>query len=494
MAETLGNILKNHGTAETKLAIYGIDDLDHSMKPVVNALNQLMNNQKTDLKAVFDINSGSRSESFVRDYDVEIENTQVRVVPLKDPLIYTYVPPSGLDGSPLVSNTSDYWIFGRPAWMDELKKAGALPVDGSQKPGERYLKDVFLFESTSKAEGIDKSQGAVRLPFFYQGSNKVLQSINSGIVKDSQARARIEIPHEGIMHNKFVVMTDSQHESSVWTGTTNLSRTCMGLEQNANMGVFIENNAIASTYRDEFNEMYEFDSSVTPKEVKLADTNHFPVGRFHLNKRPNTHRYFTFNDGTEARVHFSPTDDGEHRAIVPALLSAKAGDEIRVAMFGGTGVEIVRAFQIAAARGAKIKILVDGNTGMVAGSWARNSVANILDENPYLSAFPNSQGSIEIHTEKWRGYVHHKTASFTRVQSNGSKIAYQLIVGSQNWSSGGNDQNDENMLTIRNLNQTIKPIEEFNQMFDQKMWPASLPVTKKIAAQVIPVLTGDPVN
>ncbi|MES3038599.1 MAG: phospholipase D-like domain-containing protein, partial [Bdellovibrionota bacterium] len=65
---------------------------------------------------------------------------------------------------------------------------------------------------------------------------------------------------------------------------------------------------------------------------------------------------------------------------------------------------------------------------------------------------------------------HHKTASLTRKNSQGQKVAHTLIVGSQNWSTTGNDESDENMLTFRNRDKGIAAAEAFNKHFDEKIW------------------------
>jgi phosphatidylserine/phosphatidylglycerophosphate/cardiolipin synthase-like enzyme len=192
-------------------------------------------------------------------------------------------------------------------------------------------------------------------------------------------------------------------------------------------------------------------------------TSGFQAGKFHRNKRPNTKRYFKFGDGTELRVHFAPTDDGEHRSLVPLLLSAKAGDVIRISMFGSSGVELVRALQFAASRGARIQIILDKQQAGGLASWARAASGNLAEPNPYGSG----QGSLEFKLSTWEGKNHHKVATITR--ANG--VAEILVAGSQNWSVGGNDKNDENMLTIRNVKQGLAAARDFNTHFDTRLWP-----------------------
>ncbi|MGZ5280461.1 MAG: phospholipase D-like domain-containing protein, partial [Pseudobdellovibrionaceae bacterium] len=196
------------------------------------------------------------------------------------------------------------------------------------------------------------------------------------------------------------------------------------------------------------------------------------TGRFHKQKRPNTKRYFQFSDGHELRLHFSPTDDGEHRAILPMLWTAKAGDTIRISMFGSGGVEGVRALQAAAARGVKIQIVLDNVTGSGLYSWIKDSEGNFMEENPYAPGNQQVQDNIKVRLNNWPGLNHQKTATLTR--ANGR--VETLIVGSQNWSLSGNDTNDENMVTIRHKTQSVKAGEAFNENFDKFMYPLALSI------------------
>lgn len=295
----------------------------------------------------------------------------------------------------------------------------------------------------------------------YDGTPEIFENLNNG--KTTSARLENPISRD-IMHNKFFVFKKGSR-GFVWTGTTNVSRTCMGFEENANMSVIIDDSDIAQVFQTEFEEMYGTGTT---------------SGYFHKAKRPNTHRYFQFQDGHEVKIHFSPTDDGEHRSIIPFVLSAQKNDEIRISMFGTGGIELVRALQFAAAKGVKIRILLDRMTGFLPGSWANDkTIPNLYDVNPYL---PGSEKNLEMRFSTWSGLNHLKTATLTRAMPNGIKKVETLVVGSQNWSASGNDDNDENMLTIRNLNPQSQGLESgllFNNFFDKALWPNSKFIDEK---------------
>lgn len=297
-----------------------------------------------------------------------------------------------------------------------------------------------------------------------------LCDVLNGSRSNENARVRVEWPAAKIMHNKFFVF-EKGSTKTVWTGTANISKNCTGDETFANMSVYIRNREVAEAFLTEFDEMYNIDSGVSAP---------FPVGRFHQNKRPDTPRYFRFNDGTEMRVHFSPTDDGEHRVIIPLLRSAQRGDIIRVSMFGSGGSEYVRALQYAEAQGADVRVLVDRDTSFqISNSWiSRRAVVRLQDENPYLARASVGGGNLEVRHTDWLGgsMNHHKTATLTRRLSN-RRVAHTLIVGSQNWSVPGNDENDENMVSVRRIGRSLPAAEDFNRHFDRLLWPTGKTVS-----------------
>ena len=328
--------------------------------------------------------------------------------------------------------------------------------------------------------GNSQSGIGMHTTFQYDGTPDFIHVMNDGIKTQEESRVRIEWPTSHIMHNKFAVLENHQGIKSVWTGTANISNHCMGAEANSNMSVYIRNDYIAKAYLDEFNLMFNFDPSllVKSKLVKSSDEkNPAMTGRFHRNKYPVSNRFFKFNDGTNVRVHFAPTDDAEHRVILPMLLSAKSGDEIRISMFGGTGYEIVRAMQFAVAKGANVRIVFDSKLGHGLSSWIRDRVLNVFMKNPYIGrvGLPSGStpGSISVRSSTWKGKNHYKVGSLSRKLPNGEMRAEQIIVGSQNWSSGGNDNNDENLISIQNIRTDVPAAILFNNEFDNRLWVKS---------------------
>lgn len=410
VASTLAKSIRQYGTKGVSMALYGIDDIDDSLKSVYDAI-KTTTISGSDVRAVVD-RKGILSE-------------------VTSPLLFSYK-----------KSTLNNWIFSQ------------------------------------------NSEGKTNILFQYKETPSVFSFLNANATDDFSAKARLEYPDQGIMHNKFFVFDDGTN-LRVWSGTANVSETCMGTERNTNMSVLVHNRAIAESFLKEFSQMYEYIPQAvvdtSNKFVGIDGTPRVNAGRFHKNKRPVANRYFKFADNHEVRVHFSPTDDAEHRAILPMLLSARRGDDIRVAMFGGAGIELVRAFQYAASQGARVRIVFDRLTGAGRGSWIKSTEARLNQVNPFR---PSATHNVEIRLSTWNKLNHHKTATLTRTLPNGKTRAEVLIVGSQNWSSSGNDQNDENNLTIRNTATGVEAAEQFNEHFDRRLWPASaagvVPITEEV--------------
>lgn len=399
VAHELSNRIKKDGTRGLTIAMYGIDDVEKSMKPVYESILAAAKNPRVKVRAVVDVNLYNKNLT---------------------PWLYSYT-----------------------------------------RPEDALLKD-WIFNPNA-------------INFEYESNANLINELNQNLKTDQDARVRLEFPINDIMHNKFMVLEGRRNKKSVWTGTANISKTCMGEEKNSNMSVYIKNKFIAQAFLDEFNHMFNFDPNLKPKSAALTGT--LNVGRFHKNKIPVSKRLFHFEDGTFVKVYFAPTDDAEHRAILPMLLSADKDDVIRISMFGGTGFEIVRAMQFALAKGAHLKLLYDKQLGASMSSWINDKTLNLFMDNPYSTILNQAPGTLEVKTNSWVGMNHYKVGTLTKIDAEGKKIAEEIIIGSQNWSSSGNDSNDENLISITNSIDGVKAAEAFNEEFDNQLFPNGKLVT-----------------
>ncbi len=351
---------------------------------------------------------------------------------------------------------------------------GVFDVNGLFSKAKAYPYVFSVLKRASDGKGIfdDFDAKTTNLEFQYKDTPQLIKAINANAATDQDAAARLEWPGDrSIMHNKFFVFKKGG-KMSLWTGTANVADTCMGSERNSNAGLFLENQSLAGVFDEEFQEMFAYQAQPVSGKGRVVNAqggDGLTVGHFHADKTANTKRYFRFNDGVETAVHFAPTDDGEHRSILPALLSARAGDEVRVSMFGGSGLEFVRVFQYLQAKGVTVRLVTDNLTGSGKRGWLRDPCGNILDQNPYDA---NPTGTLVVRRSAKMKNNHQKIGTLTR-KTPGGMVPELAIIGSQNWTAPGNDGNDENMLSFRRLGGPLEPARLFNEHFDTRIWAAS---------------------
>lgn len=472
LAPALTKAISGYATAGMSMALYGIDDITSSMKSVYDTI--VATSARVPVRAVFDIEA-------MRTYDHLMAPDGPALMRRSQPIVFSYAQPVSNDPRTPAYDYQQHGLIGRPAWMGGLggiKKGTNISATSTAKDAfsQGDFKTLVAYSRTTSAGAQEDFSTAVRTKFQYGATATLLQQLNRGITKHDDARARIEWPAQNIMHNKFLIMDAADRSKAVWTGTANVARSCIGNEENSNMSIFIRNTAIASAFQGEFNEMWEHTQPVAAQNsdgtpfVNEAGQPTLMVGKFKIAKRPNTPRYFVFGDGTEVRVHFSPTDDAEHRVIIPMLLSAQLGDLIRISAFGGSGIEIVRAIQYALAKGASVRIVMDNQTGSGAGSWIKDTFVKLQDPNPFIALVNRGgkqAGQLQVRLSDWFGLNHMKIGSLTR-----GGFAQMLVIGSQNWTSGGNDENDENVVTIRNR-KGVAAAAAFNQHFDTMVFTSA---------------------
>ena len=452
VAKVLENKIKKIGTHSDKdalyMAIYGMDDIQKtennpgSLSGIYSAIIDRIT-AGTTVYGVFD-QSGPHELA-------------------TKPLIFSYVKPPAVD----------------------LKKWILSPLNNSDTQSKIPANDLTNMDFQYKS-----------------GTQGLVLKLSEKIKSDEKARGRIEWPDTDLMHNKFFIFKENK-KMSVWTGTANISRTCLGTERNSNLSVVIHNDEVAKSYLTEFNEMYEYKDAKLVKPdlgkvfIGLNKQKYFPRGKFHKAKLPNTKRYFNFLvDQTELRLYFSPTDDAEHRALLPMLLSARPGDQILISMFGGAGIEYARSLQWAASRGVDVQVIVDSPTACGTGSWAgRNGDSSLIEDNPYQK-ISTQYIPLQIHKndknkgETWK-QNHQKIGLLIRKKSDGTMSPEYFTFGSQNWSQNGNDKNDENLIILRKKDGPIKMASAFEDHFKNFLWPKSQNIPQTGCTEILLDIPAD---
>lgn len=214
-----------------------------------------------------------------------------------------------------------------------------------------------------------------------------------------------------IMHNKFFVFDNRK----VWTGSTNVSDSGTG-GYNANISAIIRSEEIATLYIDEFNQMYR-------------------EGKFHNTKSLRSD-LVKFNENNKVKLYFSPQTKVLTEKIIPLIDSAK--ETINVSVFFLTHKGVAGALIDAHRRGVEVRVIIDAS-----------GASNEYTKYQFLRI-----AGIPLKIENWGGKLHSKAAS---IDQN------ILILGSMNWTSAGENINDENTLIIHDS----KLVEEYDSFFNE---------------------------
>jgi len=220
---------------------------------------------------------------------------------------------------------------------------------------------------------------------------------------------------EGLMHNKFVVIDNSE----VWTGSTNF--TDSGAYDDNNNMIRIRSVKLAENFTKEFEEMFIDD--------KFGD-----------NTAAETPNPRVTIDGTPIDIYFSP-DDGVQVNFVELVENAQ--ESIYFMAFSFTADEIGNAVRARAADGVTV-------AGVMDTEQVNSNVGTEFD------AF--KQAGLDVYRDANPGQMHHK------VMIIDESI---VIFGSYNFTNSAETRNDETLLVIYNEDIAAQFIEEFQRVYGQ---------------------------
>ena len=217
------------------------------------------------------------------------------------------------------------------------------------------------------------------------------------IVPDQNKNGKVRT--STIMHDKFVTV-DGRY---LWTGSSNLSHTCMGSEYNANVSILVDSPEVAEIFGEEFRSMHQ---------EKL----------FGRDKAEGEGYNLKFSDGTDLSIYFSPQHDALHNGVIPLIEEAQKS--LDIGMFYLTDADVIDAIKDAAQRGVKVRLIYDA----------------VAAAHPSSHHLDLRASGVEVRVENWGGKMHMKAAVVDRKH---------VVIGSMNWTNAGNMSNDENTLVIR---------------------------------------------
>lgn len=220
----------------------------------------------------------------------------------------------------------------------------------------------------------------------------------------------VDDSRSGLMHNKFMIMD----ATTVWTGSMNY--TMNGTYRNNNNMLTLRSPEAVASYQLEFNEMFE------AQEFGSSRSN--PDG-------------VTFTqDGTDVQVLFSPEDEPV-TALVDAINNAQSS--IRFMTFSFTLDEVGQAVLNRANEGISVEGVFE-----VTGSRTQFS------ELPRLFC-----AGVPVLQDGNRYILHHKVFIIDKEL---------VLTGSFNISNSATENNDENMVIIRDADLAAQYLAEFERI------------------------------
>ena len=217
---------------------------------------------------------------------------------------------------------------------------------------------------------------------------------------------------EGLMHDKFVVIDNSE----VWTGSMNF--TDSGAYKDNNNLMRIRSVKMAQNYTREFEEMFT-DDQFGPDVV--AET---PYPRVTI-------------EGTPVDVYFSP-DDQVQAGLLDLIENAQ--ESIYFLAFSFTADPLGEAIRARAAEGVTI-------SGVMESDQVKSNIGTEYD--------PFMQAGLDVSLDQNPGLMHHK------VMIIDESI---VILGSYNFTDSAEKRNDENLLVIYNREIAARFLAEFQRV------------------------------
>ena len=234
------------------------------------------------------------------------------------------------------------------------------------------------------------------------------------------------INYSGIMHNKFMIFTDSEGRRTLMTGSMNLTQSC--IEQNNNDVIFLTDNRIADKYTRQFEYM--------------------------LGSRSHSELFERFTvDGISIDIGFSqPSSKSDY--IMSRIMTAVQGckDSAEFMIFTMTHKSLLQILRDRADTGLCVR-------GVFDSAQLYCSAEEILLDSSAECRRDGNEYVIDSHG----GKLHHKCMI---LDAGGEDPT--VITGSFNWTANADKQNNENVLIIHS-----DEAAEFYKSYFDNVWDNS---------------------
>ena len=302
-----------------------------------------------------------------------------------------------------------------------------------------YSIDLALYSFSSMPEVADaiilaKNRGVkVRVVYDHRYPDypvqNSMQTLISNDIQVSQRPPDTQV-FPGIMHNKFFIFDARDTIPTndwLWTGSWNVTSTELNWKNNV---IEINDPSITSAYTAEFEEMWGSNS----------DTLNTSNTKFGNQKADNTTHSFNIG-GKEIQSYFSPSDGTTSKIL---------------AQIGSADYSIYLAQYVITRDDIRDAIISRYNSGM-------NDLRGVVDQ---IDASGTEFYSLQNYGEMFANpspTLHHKYGIIDASYSESEPIT---IMGSHNWSSAAENDNDENTLIIKDVYIANQYMQEFKKRYN----------------------------
>ena len=244
----------------------------------------------------------------------------------------------------------------------------------------------------------------------------LLEKFFKNIVYDTDNETLSAKDKNSLMHNKFLIFDDD----TVYTGSLNIAKNDLS-GYNSNVCLLISSPKIVEIYKKEFEQMFS--------------------GKFHTQKAvTQNNENIQVDSENIVGVYFSPQDKVIDTKIIPLINNAKK--YIYMPIFAFTNKNMMNALINAQSKGVDVRIITDAT--------------NVYGENFGIDKLRNS--GIKLKIENYAGKMHMKSIIIDDEY---------IVVGSMNFSSAGQNKNDENVLIIKNPKLAKNYKNQFLYMYEK---------------------------